>query len=114
MTTEKEKMLAIQRHCYRYVVIGLGVMVPTLGGGTECPEPPCTPAYPGIAVSGEWEKGYIQIQPTDPAVQFRPRAISAVDFSSIELAQFWLHQTESGKGFLASFPQVIITRVYNG
>lgn len=107
-------MSSLEKNCYRYVVVGLGKSLPNLGGGNDCTEPPCTPAYPGISVSGVWEKGFVQIQPTDATKQFSPRAISAVDFASEELARFWLDQTTNGQDFRNWYDQIILVRVYNG
>lgn len=106
-------MSNLEKNCYRFVVVGLGKSLPTLGNG-ECNEPPCTPAYPGVAMSGAWEKGFVQIQPADPTKQFSPRAISAVDFASEELARFWLDQTTNGHEFRNWYDQIILVRVYNG
>ena len=103
----------VELHCYRYVLVGLGEQDPQLGG-KPCTEPPCTPGYPGIAKNGEWELGYKQIQPSDPNKQFRPRAISAIDFASEELAKLWLTETKSGTEFQSWYGQIILVRVYNG
>jgi len=103
-------MTTLEKNCYRYVLIGLGKGQEVL----ECTEPPCSPTYPGIAKSGAWQHGYVQIQPADPAKQFRPRGISAVDFASEELARFWMTSTAHGKDFCKWYEQVILVRVYNG
>jgi hypothetical protein len=103
-------------NCYRYIIIGLGKMPEILGRG-YCTEPPCSPAYPGIAETGQWEKGYTQIKPKEPTPQdpqFTPRAISAVDFASEELANYWLNSTADGKAFFDWYDQVILVRVHNG
>lgn len=94
---------------YRYVYVGQAKSKNTLP--RECPDPPCTPAMPGVGPDGTWTEGYKVIKGGKGWV---PVAISAIEFSSLELAQYWLRKTKAGKQFKDAFDYIVLVCVDPG
>jgi hypothetical protein len=94
---------------YRYVYVGQAKNKSSLP--PPCPEFPCQPAMPGKGPDGTWTEGYKVIK---GGKGWTPVAISAIEFSSLELAQMWLKKTAAGKQFKASFDYIVLVCVDPG
>ena len=60
---------------------------------------------------GTWTEGYKVIK---GGKAWLPVAISAIEFSSLELAKYWLAKTADGKQFKASFDYIVLVCVDPG
>ena len=93
---------------YRYVYIGQAKSKNNL---PVCPEPPCEAAHPGHGPDGTWTEGYKVVKGGDA---WRPAAISAIEFPSVEVAEHWLTKTKDGKQFFKSFDYILLVCVDPG
>jgi hypothetical protein len=94
---------------YRYVYVGQAKNKSTLPG--PCPTPPCNPAMPGTGPDGTWSEGYKVIK---GGKEWTPVAISAIEFGSYEIAEWWLKKTAAGKQFHATFDYIVLVCVDPG
>lgn len=94
---------------YRYVYVGQAKSKTSLPN--PCPEPPCQPAMPATGPDGSWTEGYKVIK---GGKGWTPVAISAIEFSSLELAQYWLRKTKAGKQFKEAFDYIVLVCVDPG
>ena len=94
---------------YRYVYVGQAKSKTSLP--RPCPQDPCEAAMPGKGPDGTWTEGYKVIK---GGKAWLPVAISAIEFSSLELAKYWLAKTADGKQFKASFDYIVLVCVDPG